>query len=113
MILILEPSATDEQRDELIADLKTRGFGAHLSQGVERTIVGVIGAPERDKESLIEHFEALPFVERVVPILKPYKIVAKAFKPEGTIINVGGVQIGGGTLCVMAGPCTVESEEML
>lgn len=113
MIIILEPGATPEQRDALTADLKTRGYGVHLSTGVERTIVGVIGTPERDKEELIEQFESLPYVERVVPILKPYKLVGKPFKPEGTVITVRGVQIGGGTLCVMAGPCTVESPEML
>jgi len=113
VIIILEPGATLNQREDLVADLKARGYGVHLSEGVERTIVGVIGTPERDKEYLVEQFEALPYVERVVPILKPYKLVGKAFKPEGTVINVRGVQIGGGTLCVMAGPCTVESPEML
>ena len=113
MIIILEPHATLAQREELTDDLKSRGYGIHLSEGVERTIVGVIGTPELDKEGLKEHFEALPYVERVVPILKPYKIVGKAFKPEGTVINVRGVEIGGGGLCIMAGPCTVESPEML
>lgn len=113
MIIILEPAASAEQRDELVSDLKTRGYGVHLSEGVERTIVGVIGTPERDKEDLIEHYQALPYVERVVPILKPYKLVGKAFKPEGTVINVKGVKIGGGHLCIMAGPCTIESPEML
>ncbi|HLV80233.1 MAG TPA: 3-deoxy-7-phosphoheptulonate synthase [Chthonomonadaceae bacterium] len=113
MIIILEPSVTAAQREELLGELKSRGYGIHLSEGVERTIVGVIGTPERDKEGLIEHFEALPYVERVIPILKPYKLVGKPFKPEGTVIHVRGVQIGGGTLTVMAGPCTVESPEML
>jgi 3-deoxy-7-phosphoheptulonate synthase len=113
VIIILQPETTGGEREALIADLEARGYGVHLSQGVERTIVGVIGTPERDKEGLVEHFEALPYVERVVPILKPYKLVGKAFKPEGTIINVRGVQIGGGTLCVIAGPCTVESPDML
>jgi 3-deoxy-7-phosphoheptulonate synthase len=113
LIIILEPGATPEQRDSLTADLKARGYGVHLSEGVERTIVGVIGTPERDKEDLVEQFEALPFVERVVPILKPYKLVGKAFKPDGTVIDVRGVKIGGGNLCIIAGPCTVESAEML
>jgi 3-deoxy-7-phosphoheptulonate synthase len=113
VIIILEPGATVAQREELTADLKARGYGIHLSEGVERTIVGVIGTLEHDKEELKEHFEALPYVERVVPILKPYKLVGKPFKPEGTVIQVRGVQIGGGSLCVMAGPCTVESPEML
>ncbi len=113
MIIILEPGATAEQRDALAADLKARGYGVHLSEGVERTIVGVIGTPERDKNELKEQFESLPFVERVVPILKPYKLVGKQFKPEGTVIQVRDVRIGGGNLCIMAGPCTVESPEML
>ncbi len=113
MIIILEPKATLEQRDSLLTDLKQRGYGVHLSEGVERTIVGVIGTPELDKMNLVEQFESLPFVERVVPILKPYKLVGKSFKPEGTVINVRGVKIGDGSVCIMAGPCTVESPEML
>ncbi len=113
MIIILEAGATAAQKDELTADLKSRGYGIHLSEGVERTIVGVIGTPDRDKNDLVEQFESLPYVERVVPILKPYKLVGKAFKPEGTVINVRGIKIGGGSLCMMAGPCTVESPEML
>lgn len=113
MIIILEPSASSEQRDQLLSDLKARGYGVHLSEGVERTIVGVIGTPERDKGELKDHFEALPYVERVVPILKPYKLVGKPFRPEGTVIKVRDVEIGGGALCIMAGPCTVESPEML
>jgi 3-deoxy-7-phosphoheptulonate synthase len=113
VIIILQPEATAEERDALISDLKAVGYGVHLSQGVERTIVGVIGTPERDKGGLVERFEALPYVERVVPILKPYKLVGKAFRPEGTVIDVRGVKIGGNALCVMAGPCTVESPEML
>ena len=82
MIIILEQHATVEQRAELAADLKSRGYGVHLSEGVERTIVGVIGTTEHDKEGLKEHFEALPYVERVIPILKPYKIVGKSFKKQ-------------------------------
>ncbi len=113
MIIILQSDAKVADRDSLIADLKARGYGVHLSEGVERTIIGVIGTPERDKDNLVEHFEAFPFVERVVPILKPYKLVGKAFKPSGTVINVRNVQIGGGTVCIMAGPCTVETPEML
>lgn len=113
MIIILDPGATEAQLGELTADLEARGYGIHLSKGVERTIVGVIGTPERDKEDLIAQFESLSYVERVVPILKPYKLVDRAFRPEGTVLNVRGVEIGGRRLCVMAGPCTVESPQML
>ena len=113
MIIILQPAALPEHRDELVANLTARGYGVHLSEGVERTIIGVIGTPENDKEELVEQFEAIAYVERVVVVTKPYKLVGKSFKPEGTIINVNGVIIGGENLCVMAGPCTVESPEML
>jgi 3-deoxy-7-phosphoheptulonate synthase len=120
MIIILEPGATQDQIDELTEDLKSRGYGVHLSQGVERTIIGVIGTPERDKDGLVDHFESIPYVERVVPILKPYKLVGRSFRPSGTVIEVHGrgphsrsARIGGGSLCIMAGPCTVESPEML
>ena len=59
MIIILAAEATTAQRDDLLLNLKGRGYGVHLSEGVERTIVGVIGTPERDKSDLVEHFEAL------------------------------------------------------
>ena len=75
MIIILEPATSVTQRKELLEDLKRRGFGVHISEGVERTIVGIIGALENDKEGLKEHFESLPYVEKVVAILKPYKLV--------------------------------------
>lgn len=113
MIIVLQPETTEQEQKTLLAELEARGYGVHLSRGVERTIIGVIGAPDRDKEGLVEHFEALSYVEKVVPILKPYKLVGKPFKPEGTVIDVKGVKIGGGSLCVMAGPCTIESEKML
>lgn len=113
MIIILATSATEAEREDLIGDLERRGYGVHLSVGVERTIIGVIGTPERDKGDLKEQFEALHYVENVIPILKPYKIVGKAFRPEGTVIKVGNVEIGGDKFCMIAGPCTVESPEML
>ncbi len=113
MIIVLQPETTEQEQKTLLAELEARGYGVHLSRGVERTIIGVIGAPDRDKEGLVEHFEALSYVEKVVPILKPYKLVGKPFKPEGTVIDVKGVKIGGGSLCVIAGPCTIESEKML
>lgn len=111
MIIILRPEATEDDLQTLIANLKERGYGVHLSRGVEKTIVGAIGAPESDKAVVAEQLSSFPFVERVVPILKPYKIVGREFHPDKTVINVGGVEIGGKAVVVMAGPCTVESEE--
>lgn len=109
MIIILSSQATDADLDKLIGSLKDRGYGVHLSRGVEKTIIGAIGAPDEDKLMIAQQIEALPFVERVVPILKPYKIVGREFHPEKTVIRVRDVSIGD-QVVVMAGPCCVEDE---
>ena len=111
MIIILSSSATDQDVEKIIGNLKERGYGIHLSRGVEKTIIGAIGAPEEDKVLIAQQFEAYPFVERVVPILKPYKIVGREFHPEKTVIRVRDVLIGGDEIVVMAGPCCIEGEE--
>lgn len=109
MIIILSSQATEQDIDKILGSLKDRGYGIHLSRGVEKTIIGAIGAPDEDKVLIAQQIESLPFVERVVPILKPYKIVGREFHPDKTVIKVGGVQIGGEEIVVMAGPCCVES----
>lgn len=111
MIIILSSQATDKNIDDLISNLKDRGYGIHLSRGVEKTIIGAIGAPDEDKLTIAQQIESLSFVERVVPILKPYKIVGREFHPEKSVIKVRDVKIGGDEIVVMAGPCCVESEE--
>lgn len=111
MIIILRSSATDQDVEKIIGNLKDRGYGIHLSRGVEKTIIGAIGAPEEDKVLIAQQFEAYPFVERVVPILKPYKLVGREFHPEKTVIRVRDVDIGGDEIVVMAGPCCIEGEE--
>jgi 3-deoxy-7-phosphoheptulonate synthase len=113
MIIILRPGSTDDQVGEVVAALEARGYGIHLSRGVERTIIGAIGALDEDKLAVAQQLEALPQVERVVPILKPYKLAAREFHPEPTIIHAGPVAIGGDRLVIMAGPCCVESREQL
>ena len=113
MIIVLSSAATDSQIEEVSEILRSRGLGVHLSRGVEQTIIGAIGALDPEKEEIASQLSALPYVERVVPISKPYKVVGKAFRPEGTVIEVRGITIGGKRICVMAGPCTIESEEML
>ncbi len=111
MIIILAPSATDADVDELVGNLKERGYGIHLSKGVEKTIVGVIGAHDDAKPMIAEQLSTLDYIERVVPILKPYKVVGREFHPDKTIIKVRGVDIGGQKIVLMAGPCSVETEE--
>lgn len=111
MIIILAPSATEADLNELTTNLKERGYGIHVSKGVEKTIVGVIGAHDDVKPMLAEQLSSLDYIERVVPILKPYKVVSREFHPDKSIVRVGGVDIGGSRIVVMAGPCSVESEE--
>jgi len=111
MIIILAPQATDADVDELVTNLKERGYGVHLSRGIEKTIVGVIGAHDDVKPMIAEQLSSLDYIERVVPILKPFKVVSREFHPDKTIVHVRGVDIGGQKVVVMAGPCSVESEE--
>jgi len=111
MIIILAPSASEGDIEELVSNLKERGYRVHLSKGIEKTVVGVIGAHDDVKPVLAEQLSSLDYIERVVPILKPYKVVSHDFHPDKTIIRVGGVDIGGQKIVVMAGPCTVEGEE--
>src|SRR5665213_4222162 len=96
MIIILSSSATKDQREQVTKLLEERGYAVHLSEGVERTILGAVGVPAdaTQKASIIEQFEALPYVEKVVPITKPYKIVNKQFQTEPTVIDVRGIKIG-------------------
>jgi 3-deoxy-7-phosphoheptulonate synthase len=96
--------------------LEERGYAAHVSEGIEQTIVGAVGIPSDPaaKAAIVEQFEALSFVDKVIPISKPYKIVHKQFRPDRTVIDVRGVRIGDPTqIVMMAGPCTVESEGQL
>ena len=95
MIIIMAPQATDADLDELVTNLKERGYGVHLSKGIEKTIVGVIGAHDDVKPMIAEQLSSLDYIERVVPILKPYKVVSREFHPDKTIIRVRGVDIGG------------------
>jgi len=110
MIIILKKDATVEQIEEVSTRLTEEGLKIHLSQGVEKTIMGAIG--DRQRIEALD-LEALPWVEKVVPILAPYKLVSREFHPADTIIHVGGQEIGGETVHVMAGPCAVESRAQI
>ncbi len=109
MIIVLKDA--DKKTIELISkEIEAKGLTPHVSKGKERTIIGAIG----DERLLdIEHLKSLPGVEKVVPILAPYKLASREFHPEDTVIKVNGVEVGGEQLAIIAGPCTVESEEQL
>ena len=86
MIIVMEPKAGTSELNHVIERLKELGFEAHLSQGVERTIIGVIG----DKTKInVEFLEAMPGVERVLPILQPFKLASREFRPERSQVKVG------------------------
>ncbi|HUG92916.1 MAG TPA: 3-deoxy-7-phosphoheptulonate synthase [Planctomycetaceae bacterium] len=111
MIIVLKPDASQEQVDHIVDRLAALGLRPELSRGVKRTLIGVIG-----DEDIIRNapLRAFPGVEDVVPILKPYKLASREFQPEDTVIDVGcGVKVGGGSLGMIAGPCAIESEEIL
>lgn len=110
MIIVMKPDHTQEELQRVVRRLEEFGLRAHISHGEHRTIVGAIG----DEQILREvPLESMPGVEKVMPILKPYKLVSREFKPEDTIIKVNGYSIGGKKIQIFAGPCAVESREML
>ncbi len=109
MIIVLKPDATQEQIDHILDDIKRLKLTPHVSVGAERTIIGVIGPEDIIRTVPVE---AYPGVENVLPILKPFKLVGREFKPEDSIVDVRGVRIGGGTFTIVAGPCSVEGREM-
>jgi len=110
MIIVLKPGTTDQQRAHVVDKIKEAGLTPHLLIGEERTVIAVIG----DERALQKQpLSALPGVEKALPILTPYKLVSREFKKDDTVIDVGGVQIGGKKIVVMAGPCSVEKNDLL
>lgn len=105
MIVVMQNGATKEDINSIVDRLEGLGFTIHLSEGIERTIIGAIG----DETRLVNvALEVMNGVDRVLPILQPYKLASRTFRPENSIIKVGNLEIGGDTLHVMAGPCAVE-----
>jgi 3-deoxy-7-phosphoheptulonate synthase len=109
MIIVMETNATREQVNGIVARVKALGLGAHLSEGEERTIIGIVGSPL--PPSLDDELEIQSGVERVVRITKKYKLTGWDFHPQKTTIAVRDVLIGGDAVTIIAGPCSVESEE--
>lgn len=110
MIIVMNAKATEAQIDHVRKKLEQWGFGTHFSQGIERTIIGAIG-PKR--AGIMESIEAMDGVEKVIPILQPFKLASREFQKETTQVNVNGVIFGGTKLVIVAGPCAVENEEQM
>lgn len=110
MIIVMKPGATEEDVNAVTEKLAQNGLQVHLSVGTSRTIIGVVG----DRKLAMKlPLEVMTGVEKTVTITENYKLVGREFKPEDTVINIGGVEVGGANVAVMAGPCAVESWEQL
>ncbi|MFQ3650649.1 MAG: 3-deoxy-7-phosphoheptulonate synthase [Gemmataceae bacterium] len=117
MIIVLRPDTTEAQIDHVLERIGELGLKAHLSRGESRTIIGVIG----DESKLqTEPLQAIPGVEQVLPIMKPFKLASREMRKSDSVITIGAnlpgvqpVQVGGGSLLMIAGPCAVESREVL
>jgi 3-deoxy-7-phosphoheptulonate synthase len=110
MIVILKASTTDEKRDQLIDWLKSQSLGVHVSKGEYQTVLGLIGDTSCVDMDLIASLDIVDSVKRVSD---PFKCCNRKFHPDDTVISVGSVKIGGGNFCLIAGPCSVESEEQI
>src|SRR5215216_3110894 len=118
MIIVLRPESTETQIQHIIERIGELGLKSHVSRGEQRTIIGVIG-DERKLQA--EPLAAIPGVEQVLPILKPFKLASREMRQADTVVEVGTdsgpgvrpVKIGGGSLAMIAGPCAVEGEEIL
>lgn len=110
MVIVMKHHASAEDIGRVVSHIEEMGFKAHLSPGEERTIIGVIG-DERAIDP--ENFAMLDGVERCMRILHPFKLASRDFHPEDSIIRINGTTIGGKTIAVIAGPCSIESREQL
>ncbi|MGK2905042.1 MAG: 3-deoxy-7-phosphoheptulonate synthase [Desulfuromonadales bacterium] len=112
MIIVMRKGASKDNLAEVKKRIRELGYEPHVIRGETRNVVGAVG-DERGK-NILQSIESMPGVENVVPILKPYKLASKEVKPEPTTVEiVPGVTVGGDTLTVMAGPCSVESEAQI
>ncbi len=110
MIVVMKVNATKKEVEDVVSRIASVGMTSHLSRGETHTIVGVLGQVYPQLTDLLEN---LPGVDQVIPVSRPFKLASREFHPKDTIIDIGGVFIGGKQLAVMAGPCAVESEKQL
>lgn len=110
MVTVLKPGVTEEQIENLCNWFTARGLDVHISRGHYQTIIGLIGDTKKVDTELLESLE---IVEAVKTISEPFKNANRKFHPDDTIIDINGVKIGGGNFALIAGPCSVESEEQI
>jgi 3-deoxy-7-phosphoheptulonate synthase len=110
MIVVMRASSTQDEINGVVKRIEELGLKAHISQGIEHTVIGVLGQvfPE-----LHDMLQLLPGVEEAIRVSRPYKLASREFHPQNTVVKVGDLAIGGDEIVVMAGPCAVESEEQI
>lgn len=111
MIVVVKHGKNEEQLEKVVTYLEEQGLTLHISKGAERTVIGLVGATPEQKANL--NVESLEGVEKIMPVVTPYKLASREFHPEDTVITIGDLTIGGNALQVMAGPCAVESLEQM
>src|ERR1700758_1215602 len=109
VIVVMKAGATEAEIQAVVGMVEKLDYNAHIIRGVERTVVACVGE-ERGEQHQLGHLEAVAGVDRVMPVLRSFKLAAREVRPEGSRVNVAGVEIGGRRLAVIAGPCAVESE---
>jgi 3-deoxy-7-phosphoheptulonate synthase len=110
MVIVMQHGASAKQISAIVARVESLGYRAHLVQGEERTIIGVIGD---DRPIERTAFETLDGVDKTIPILKPFKMASRDMHPQDTLVSLDGVKIGGPKIVIMAGPCSVETREQI
>src|SRR5262245_39079175 len=110
MIIIMKMNATEENIQAVVSRIEKENLRPHLSKGEERTIIGVIGDERRLDQGAVSRLDG---VDRVVPVLRPFKLASRDFKPEDTQVSINGHAVGGEKVIVMAGPCSVESMDQM
>jgi 3-deoxy-7-phosphoheptulonate synthase len=110
VVVVMEEGAAAAHVDRVVAHLEQMGFAVHRSVGANRTVLGVVGESPSGDPQLVQMFEG---VQEIVRISEPFKLASRAFRPQGTVITLGDVRIGGDEVVVMAGPCSAETEEQV
>src|SRR5271165_2438057 len=114
MMIVMRETATEDEVEAVIAKIERAGARAHRSSGERVTVIGAIGDVEQDASVESLGLEGQPGVDRVVPILKPYKLASAQFRHgERTVLDIEGRKVGGENFALIAGPCTVESREQM
>jgi 3-deoxy-7-phosphoheptulonate synthase len=110
MVVVMQERATEQEIENVVAHLVELGMDVHRSTGVSRTVLGAVGD---DRHLDPRMLEVLDGVSEVLRVTEPYKLASRAFKPEGTVVTMGDVRVGGDEVIVMAGPCSAETDEQV